>query len=295
MIMMRSIRILASMLLLKAISAGVVFFYFASIDRHTFDANKAFWRTETSPDWLTYLGVMGLLGLVDLVLAVYYSRSLAAAEARIQAGEPPASLPPAVLRRAASFPMILALISLVGWIAAGIFYGRGGVALLAPYGLLPWPDVEVTLRAAFGLILLSGITSVTLVALLFDGTFAQPRTRNSLLLGNALAWGLAWWVFDRGGMMPPSGETFLRTLIGISGIGGFTASALIAATLLSRRRYSPPGCAAGVGGRAPNGHDPDYGDDAAAHAEHGCYGRRRKPGHDRPVRRCARHRQHPDL
>jgi signal transduction histidine kinase/CheY-like chemotaxis protein/HPt (histidine-containing phosphotransfer) domain-containing protein len=240
MIMMRYVHILASMLLLRAISAGVVFSYFAFIDRHTFDANKAFWRTETSPDWLTYLGVMGLLGLVDLALAWYYSRSLAAAEARVQAGEPPANLPTAVLRRAATFPMILALISLVGWGAAGIFYGRGGVALLAPYGLLPWPTVEVTLRAALGLILLSGITSMTLVALLLDGTFAQPRTRNSLLLGNALAWGLAWWVFDRGGMMPPGGETFLRTLIGIGGIGGFIASALIFLTADAFWRWSLP-------------------------------------------------------
>jgi signal transduction histidine kinase/CheY-like chemotaxis protein/HPt (histidine-containing phosphotransfer) domain-containing protein len=240
MMMSRYVRILVSMLLLKTIIAGVVFFYFASIDRHTFDANKAFWRTETAPDWLTYLGVMGLLGLVDLALAWYYSRSLAAAEARIQSGEPPASLPRAVLRRAATFPQILALISLIGWLAAGIFYGRGGVALLAPYGLLPWPDVEVTLRAAFGLVLLSGITSVTLVALLFDDTFAQPRTRNGLLIGNALAWGLAWWLFDRGGMMPPTGETFLRTLIGIGGIGGFTASALIFLTTDAFWRWALP-------------------------------------------------------
>jgi signal transduction histidine kinase/DNA-binding response OmpR family regulator/HPt (histidine-containing phosphotransfer) domain-containing protein len=240
MIMTRYIRIVVSMLLLRAVSAGVVFSYFAFIDRHTFDANKAFWRTETSPDWLTYLGVMGLLGFVDLALAWYYSRSLAAAEARIQAGEQPASLPTAVLRRAATFPQILALISLVGWLAAGIFYGRGGMALLAPYGLLPWPDVELTLRATLGLVLLSSITSMTLVSLLFDGTFAQSRTRNSLLLGNALAWGLAWWLFDRGGMMPPGSETFLRTLIGIGVIGGFTASALTFLTTDAFWRWSLP-------------------------------------------------------
>jgi signal transduction histidine kinase/CheY-like chemotaxis protein/HPt (histidine-containing phosphotransfer) domain-containing protein len=237
---MRYVRILMSMLLLKAISAGVIFFYFASIDRHTFDANKAFWRTETSPDWPTYLGVMGLLGLVSLALAWYYSNSLAAAEARIQAGEPPESLPTTTLRRAATFPLILALISLVGWVTAGIFYGRGGMALLAPYGLLPWPDVELTLRATLGLVLLSSITSMTLVSLLFDGTFAQPRTRNSLLLGNALAWGMAWWLFDRGGMMPPTGETFLRTLIGIGVIGGFTASALTFLTTDAFWRWSLP-------------------------------------------------------
>ncbi len=233
-------RSLAIMLLVKAAVAAVVFAYFAYIDRQTFDANKAFWRTETLPDWITYTWIMVLLGLVELALAWYYSRSLQTAETRLKQGEAAADLPGHIRRRAATYPLILALISLVGWSVAALFYARGGLPLLAPYGLLPWPQVETGLRMLLGLILLTSLTGYTLVTFLLDRAVRQPRRQVLLIGANIASWLLVNWLFNRGDMMPPTAETFGRTFIGLGLIGGLTAATIIFLTVDALWRWALP-------------------------------------------------------
>ncbi len=233
-------RSLAIMLLVKAAVAAVVFAYFAYIDRQTFDANKAFWRTETLPDWITYTWIMLLLGLVELALAWYYSRSLQTAATRIAQGEPAADLPGHIRRRAATYPLILALISLVSWSVAALFYARGGLPLLAPYGLLPWPQMETVLRMLLGLTLLTSLTSYTLITFLLDRAVRQPRRQVLLIGANIAGWLLVGWLFNRGDMMPPTAETFGRTFIGLGLIGGLTAATIIFLTVDALWRWALP-------------------------------------------------------
>ncbi len=238
--MPKYLRSLVTMLLVYTAGAAVVFFYFAYIDRQTFDANKAFWRTMMQADWITYSWIMALLGVVLLGLAWYYSRSLYVAEQRLQAGELPADLPGHIRRRAATYPLIIALICLVAWLMAGLFYARGGLPLLAPHGWLPWPGVETMLRVILGLVLLTGLTAYTLVSFLLDCAAQQPRLRRILIVANIAGWLLAAWLFDRGTMMPPPIETFWRTFIGLSVVGGLSTSALIFLTTDAFWRWSLP-------------------------------------------------------
>jgi signal transduction histidine kinase/DNA-binding response OmpR family regulator/HPt (histidine-containing phosphotransfer) domain-containing protein len=217
-------RSLATLLVVKGITAAVVFSYFAYIDLQTFEANKAFWRTETEPDYLTFAWVVATVMLAEFALAWYYSRSLWRHEARLQAGESTERLPSFIRRRAASYPLIIALISLVGWALVGLYYARGGLALLAPAGLLPSPMTEIIARTVVGLVLLTGLTGYTLVAFLLDDTARTPRQRVLLVGANLATWALAAVLFDRGGMMPPASDTFWRTFTGIGVIGGLTAA-----------------------------------------------------------------------
>ncbi len=219
------LRILASMVLVKIAGATVVFSYFANVDRHTFDANKAFWRTEVNPDWLTYVWVIAVVGLAAVLLAGYVGRSLAWAEQQLAAGADPLDLPDHIRQRAAAFPLMCAGFSLTGWSMAGLFYARGGLPLLVPHGLLPSATLETTLRTVLGLFLLTAVVGATLLALL-DRSARRPALRNRLLLAHLLLWPLAWWLFNRGTMMPPPAETFWRTLTGLVMVGGLASAAL---------------------------------------------------------------------
>jgi signal transduction histidine kinase/DNA-binding response OmpR family regulator len=219
------LRILASMVLVKIAGATVVFSYFANVDRHTFDANKAFWRTDASPDWMTYIWVIAVVGLAGVLLAGYVGRSLWQAERRVAAGDTPADLPQHIRRRAAAFPLICAGFSLTGWSVAGLFYARGGLLLLMPHGLLPSATLETTLRAMIGLFLVTAVVGFTLLALI-DRSMHKPALRTYLLSAHLLLWPLTWWLFDRGLMIPPPTETFWRTLTGLVLVGGIASAAL---------------------------------------------------------------------
>jgi signal transduction histidine kinase/CheY-like chemotaxis protein/HPt (histidine-containing phosphotransfer) domain-containing protein len=222
--MSASIRSLFTLVVVKATTAAIVFSYFANIDRQTFEANKAFWLTDTQPDRFTFAWVLALVIGAELALAWYYSRSLDRHAACLDADTPAAQLPDYIRRRAASYPLLLALISLVGWALVGLFYARGGLMLLVPHGWLPWADSEMVLRVVVGLGALTLLTGYTLITFLLDRPPWQAQQRVLLLAANVVAWALAAGFFYRGDMMPPASETFWRTFAGITIVGGLTAS-----------------------------------------------------------------------
>lgn len=238
--MSRYLRNLGTLLLVNVLTAIVVFAYFATIDRQTFEANKAFWRTDVEADWITYTWVLAVIILAELVLAWYYSHSLQRHEARLHTGTNATDLPASIRYRAASYPLIITLIALLGWILAGWYYARGGLSLVAPYGLLPWPTVEIVLRTAIGLVMLTSLTAYSLVAFLIDDTARRPRPRLRLIIANGAAWLLAAALFYRGDMMLPTSETFWRTLIGLGMMGGLTAATITFLVVDAAWRYSLP-------------------------------------------------------
>ena len=224
-------RILLSTLSIKFLGALVIFSYFVFIDRPTFDGNKGFWHAG-NPDWMTFAWVMILLGVVGALVVGYYGRSLRAWESRLSQGEPAGHVPDQVRRWAATYPLIVALVSLVTWTVAGLFYARGGLAMLAPFGLgIIGHSTEVFWRGFIGLAVLGGLAAYTMVSLAVDKIWGRPRFIFALVLINLVAWTGAAWFFHRRGMMSPPPETFWRTFIGIAVIGGLTTSAMVFLTV----------------------------------------------------------------
>lgn len=153
-------RILATIAASNIVGAFFIFFYFAYIDLETFYANKAFWR-GSQVDWTIFAIVMALLATVEVVIGWWLSRPLVHWEQRIQQGELPTHMPSSLQRRALTFPILASLISLAGWLIAGLFFGQGGVMFLTA-------DFFTFSRTFLGVGIVGGLTVSTLVFLAAD-------------------------------------------------------------------------------------------------------------------------------
>ena len=153
-------RILATIAVSNIVGAFFIFFYFAYIDLETFYANKAFWR-GSQVDWTTFAIVMVLLATVEVIIGWWLSKPLVFWEQRIQQGESPANMPPSLQRRALTFPISASIISLAGWLIAGLFFGQGGIMFFTA-------DFFTFSRTFLGVGIVGGLTVSTLVFLTAD-------------------------------------------------------------------------------------------------------------------------------
>ena len=153
-------RILATIAVSNIVGAFFIFFYFAYIDLETFYANKAFWR-GSQVDWTTFAVVMLILAILGVLVGWRLSEPLVHWELRIQGGERPEKMPVNLQRRALIFPLIAALISLAGWLLAGLFFAQGGVMFFTA-------DLFTFGRTFLGIGVVGGVTVSTLVFLTAD-------------------------------------------------------------------------------------------------------------------------------
>lgn len=153
-------RILATIVVSNIVGAFFIFFYFAYIDLETFYANKAFWR-GSQVDWTTFAAVMLALAAVGALVGWRLGLPLAQWEARLRQGAVAMTMPRHLQQRALSFPLIAALISLAGWLMAGLFFGQGGAMFLTA-------DAFTFARTFLGVGIVGGLTVSTLVFLMAD-------------------------------------------------------------------------------------------------------------------------------
>jgi class 3 adenylate cyclase len=153
-------RILAVIAISNIVGAFFIFFYFAYIDLETFYANKAFWR-GSQVDWTTFAVIMLFLALISVVVGWRISIPLVQWQIRLHKGEAAAAMPMNLQRRALSFPLIAALISLAGWLIAGLFFGQGGVMFFTA-------DAFTFARTFLGVGIVGGLTVSSLVFLTAD-------------------------------------------------------------------------------------------------------------------------------
>ncbi len=153
-------RILTIIAVSNIVGAFFIFFYFAYIDLETFYANKAFWR-GSQVDWTTFAIVMLFLVIVGVLAGWRLGLPLARWESRLRQGDTDATMPNRLRRRALSFPLIMALISLVIWVIAGLFFGQGGVMFLTA-------DLLTFSRTFLGVGVVGGLTVSTLIFLTAD-------------------------------------------------------------------------------------------------------------------------------
>jgi class 3 adenylate cyclase len=153
-------RVLGSIAVSNIVGAFFIFFYFAYIDLETFYANKAFWR-GSQVDWTTFAVVMLFLAGLSVFIGWRFSTPLAQWENRLHRGESAKAIPYKLRRRAVSYPLVAALISLANWLIAGLFFGQGGAMFLTA-------DALTFSRTFLGVGLVGGLTVSTLVFLTAD-------------------------------------------------------------------------------------------------------------------------------
>ena len=158
-------RILTIIAVSNIVGAFFIFFYFAYIDLETFYANKAFWR-GSQVDWTTFAIVMLLLAAIGVAMGWRLGMPVGQWETRLQQGEPADTMPLSLQRRALNFPLTAALISLVGWLAAGLFFGQGGVMFFTA-------DALTFSRTFLGVGIVGGLTVSTLVFLMADAIWRE--------------------------------------------------------------------------------------------------------------------------
>ena len=158
-------RILLSMLIINVVGAFVIFFYFAYIDLETLNANKAFWR-GTRQDWTAFALVMSLLGIFGIWIASRYGRLLRVQAAHLTISDPSHENSQRVRRRAASYPLIIALISLGIWLLAGVFFAQGGSSFVTVTPKTFW-------RTFVGIVVIGGLTASTLIYLTTDNIWRR--------------------------------------------------------------------------------------------------------------------------
>lgn len=156
-------RIYLALVVSNTMGAFLIFFFLAYIDLETFHANIAFWRGSNA-DWLTFTAVMLILNLLGMLLAHAVGRRLAGWERQVKAGLPADRLPLRWQRWAATYPLVVALISLAVWLLAGFFFAQGGLTVVST-------SPEVFLRTFIGVSLVGGVTTATLVFLLADAVW----------------------------------------------------------------------------------------------------------------------------
>ena len=148
------------MVLSNTIGAFVIFFYFAYIDIETFEQNLVFWRGSNA-DWITFTVVMILLGIVDVIIANYFGRQLEEWDEKLTSGLPIESVPAQMIQWAAAYPIIIASISLISWLLAGLFFAQGGLDFFTT-------NRTIFLRTFFGISIIGGITTSVLIYMLTD-------------------------------------------------------------------------------------------------------------------------------
>ena len=153
-------RMLLSMLLINFVGAFIIFFYFAYIDLETLNANKAFWR-GTQQDWSSFAVIVSMFGLVAFWIAWRYGRRLQYWELRLTNGESLSTIPNRVRSWAAAYPLLIATVSLVGWILIGLFFAQGGLMIGTASG-------RIFLRTFIGIVLVGGVTVSALVLFAAD-------------------------------------------------------------------------------------------------------------------------------
>ncbi|MFT7585605.1 MAG: adenylate cyclase [Cellvibrionaceae bacterium] len=153
-------KILSGMVLSNTLGAFVIFFYFAYIDIEAFETNLVFWRGSNA-DWITFTIVMILLAIIDVLIANYYGRQLAAWDARLVSGLHIDSIPPRIVQWAAAYPIIIASISMISWITAGVFFAQGGL----DFGST---NLAIFVRTFFGISIIGGITTSVIIFMLTD-------------------------------------------------------------------------------------------------------------------------------
>jgi class 3 adenylate cyclase len=158
-------RILGSIVISHIVGGLFIFSYFAYIDLETFYTNKAFWRGSNA-DWTTFAVVMFILALVGLVVGHQLVRPLVQWEARLKQGEPASSIPLITRRRAASYPLIVAILSLISWLAAGLFFAQGGIMFFTA-------DSGTFGRTFLGIGIVGGISVSTLIFLTADALWQR--------------------------------------------------------------------------------------------------------------------------
>lgn len=158
-------KIILGMVVGNSLGAFLIFFFFAYIDLETFRANIAFWRGSNA-DWLTFSLVMLLLNLISVGWARAYGRSLSQWEQKLVTGLPATQLPPEMARRAASYPLIVAAISLGLWIVAGLFFAQGGLTVVST-------SATIFIRTFIGVAIIGGFTVATLIFLWSDGLWRE--------------------------------------------------------------------------------------------------------------------------
>lgn len=159
-------RILLSTLVSNFAGAASILFYFAYIDLETFRANRLFWR-GTQPDWSTFFATMIALGALVWIASDRYTRPLREWEAkgRGAAAKTP-DAPLSIQRRAANYPLTMALISLSLWLVTGVFFAQGGLQFFSAAQDIFW-------RTFLGTALIGGLTNSTFVFLAVDFIWAD--------------------------------------------------------------------------------------------------------------------------
>ncbi len=158
-------KIIWRMVLCNTLGAFLIFFFFAYIDLETFQTNIAFWRGSKA-DWFTFSLVMIVLNVISALWAAGYGRSLAGWEQRLEVGLPATQIPAYIQRRAASYPLLVAAISLGLWAVAGLFFAQGGLTVVST-------TIAIFSRTFIGVSVVGGLTTATLIFLLVDGLWRE--------------------------------------------------------------------------------------------------------------------------
>jgi adenylate cyclase len=153
-------RILASTLISNVVGSFLIFYYFAYIDLETYYANKAFWR-GTNADWTAFAVVMAILAISELAVGLHLARPLGQWEQDIHEGEPADNVPLNLRQRAAGYPLIMAIMSLLSWLVAGLFFAQGGLRFLTT-------DSSTFGRTFLGIGIVGGSTVSTLIFMTAD-------------------------------------------------------------------------------------------------------------------------------
>lgn len=160
-------RILSSMVLINFVGAFIIFFYFAYIDLETLNANKAFWR-GSQLDWSSFAVVMVLLGVTSALVAWgRYGRVLDQWASKLLS-KVETHAPQNILRWAATYPIIIALISFILWVISGVFFAQGGL-------MFGTADARTFWRTFIGIVAVGGLTASTLIYLMADNVWQNQR------------------------------------------------------------------------------------------------------------------------
>ncbi|MEM7336155.1 MAG: adenylate/guanylate cyclase domain-containing protein [Chloroflexota bacterium] len=158
-------KIVLGMVASNSIGAFLIFFYFANIDIESFRNNQAFWEGSTA-DWTTFTVVVVVLALVSAIMAGFYGRRLALWEKEIQDGLPVHKLPPNIRLWAQGYPILIAAISLLSWLIAGLFFSQGGLDGMST-------TFQTFIRTFVGIAIVGGLTTASLVFLITDALWRE--------------------------------------------------------------------------------------------------------------------------
>ncbi len=138
------------------IGAAAVYFYFNFID--PLDPARRAMQPADLQRFGTFLVVTTTLVLANFSLATLWLWPVGEWERRLRAGDDPTLVPEHVRRRAVNAPLMSAVVTMVGWILAGLFYL---VFLSWVVGI----DFAESTRAFAGLVLVAGPLTSSLVFL----------------------------------------------------------------------------------------------------------------------------------